>query len=1845
MRFPLLVCLASCICTLGHSLFSQDELLLALDETEGSVQSIVPGQWTVFSNDVYKGETSIASPPAGGLEGDSMVVIHFEGPTYLEIAFGTGEAGEALPVVFESGAFEIAKTASKDWRKFRAHFPAGSHSLSCTLKKSDGQGRLLLDALEIKRSSFFDFETSGGVIVMDSPEQDWDFGTPVVLTAFALPEWKFSHWEGEQNSSDPQLYDTANNHRYTVVFEKAVEAFGRLFYSSGSQGSWSIEGQELVSPPNGSALTTIVEGPAMVEIGFDFVPKEFRKLEFFRNGVHLSGYTEPNESPIRIPLMTGESEIRIDTDISDARIKYFSVIYGVTVDTGHADNGFFTVTPHKEVYAPGEMVRVEAHADAGYFFVNWAGAVSGTEPRKEIVVMDHIVLDGTFLSDGFGAKALQFEGEVLWEPDPVLKTPEGGETLVAKFLDVGDQAVMKAEVQGPSGILFWAAVTQGVSGSDGFQFLIDGEVLVDEDPSPVGQYFLFDLDEGNHELIWRFSRSATRSLSSRAWVGDVYFGNGNAIALEIIGDGRVERSPNKLFFDIGESVTLKAIPDLNSEFSGWYGDVDSFSEEVVIVMEESKTIGASFTASMDYDGVSWTLGGIQHPFIVEDLGPPGDKTYNWLWPEKVPIPVSWLEGEWEGPGLLQFEMEMDTPPQAMVEVSINGRTLVRETSTRDFESFQLPLEAGSNTVRWTLRRPTPAETAFYFRLRKFEVSEGYFLDVDVAEGEVTQSIEGSMFTKGETVTVESTPPASWEVATDWFGDIQSSEEVLQLPMDRHYQLLRRYGNELEYEGRWWLTSPSNPWEIAAIAGQGDTEFLAYMGEDFTESWVGTKFQGPGILYFDHQISNRLRSLVNGRDVHILDVEGSELGGRIELIAGDNYLEFRYDFEQGSWNTGFTNFDLKPGFFLDTEVSGADLSMVPGERFYNPGTSVDLRLDVHPGNRFRGWSGDLEGTELRKTLVMDDHKEVVAVCSMVDLGFGRNLKLSKNSNWYWQNDYTNNTEFALAGEDRHYIIDPIYLEVEVDGPGLVSFETIAPPEEGRRVYFKVNGEEKHVSNGDQPVEFFQYGLSEGTHVLRWESDDGYGYIPLFLEDIKFIPGNVVTLSIDREAEYHRLGTIESDVEEGAVVAGQPIVLTATPNGDIEFLNWNINGRSYTGNPLTIYPEENVLVEPDFGVTYQGVPYKMVVVDREEPHPDREILASATSEGIMIEGRNFMGNVEFRRRFVGPGVFNLEWKQGPDGFASMSLWPEGAHFYSNLYGTSPGTDWTSFQSELFQLEDRSFWELRFSTSLVSNETGDGQLFFRDIGLLSDLGLGIDPVGGTVKVTPDEGLYAFGSEVTLEAVPDGGNAFLGWGGSLTGLENPKVIEVTQPGLVHAYFGESSLQEFEGITWTIQGQGNIGISKFVNFTNIDILEVPQASAGMVSATFQGPGVIKYQEAIDSGGRLVVFKDGIEITPAAEAVFQGTDRKIYLDEGGQTITFQFRNEFTHHEKDLIIRDFRFIPGWQIEVDVPGSSATILPNKESYETGDIVSIFALVPDGSRFLEWTGGLAGKGSLVIESVSRHILSTGHLSRSLSFRGFDWFTSEAQPWFIEDEGLVSPAGRPGTRRNSVETEVIGPSTLILNWGVVNASPGRDPEIPGMEVWINGQLIADYDPAPLQYEDIVKIELGEGLHRFQVFNSLYELYPGSDYYVQGGILDIYYEVEESLAAEKSYLSLFYDPVELRGLDRSLLSGDPDRDGIQYILERLFGFNPAGKESGLPVEIAVAQDESGLVCLSFPTFAFAKYFEGSLQVSADLRNWRTIDLNDPTVVVSPLSELIDFVTVKVPGSEGYQRAFLRYLP
>ena len=60
------------------------------------------------------------------------------------------------------------------------------------------------------------------------------------------------------------------------------------------------------------------------------------------------------------------------------------------------------------------------------------------------------------------------------------------------------------------------------------------------------------------------------------------------------GHGAVVRDPDKTAYDAGEEVQLTATPNSGWEFFAWSGDVTSSINPVTIIMNENKSITATF---------------------------------------------------------------------------------------------------------------------------------------------------------------------------------------------------------------------------------------------------------------------------------------------------------------------------------------------------------------------------------------------------------------------------------------------------------------------------------------------------------------------------------------------------------------------------------------------------------------------------------------------------------------------------------------------------------------------------------------------------------------------------------------------------------------------------------------------------------------------------------------------------------------------------------------------------------------------------------------------------------------------------------------------------------------------------------------------------------------------------------------------------------------------------------------------------------------------------------------------------------------------------------------------------
>lgn len=89
--------------------------------------------------------------------------------------------------------------------------------------------------------------------------------------------------------------------------------------------------------------------------------------------------------------------------------------------------------------------------------------------------------------------------------------------------------------------------------------------------------------------------------------------------------------------------------------------------------------------------------------------------------------------------------------------------------------------------------------------------------------------------------------------------------------------------------------------------------------------------------------------------------------------------------------------------------------------------------------------------------------------------------------------------------------------------------------------------------------------------------------------------------------------------------------------------------------------------------------------------------------------------------------------------------------------------------------------FVGAVASNVSFNAKLV---VGAVEQKRLTVNAIGGSVTVSPLQAIYADGQVVTLTAIPDAGNMFIGWSGDLTGSASPATVAMNASKTITASF-----------------------------------------------------------------------------------------------------------------------------------------------------------------------------------------------------------------------------------------------------------------------------------------------------------------------------------------------------------------------------------------------------------------------------------------------------------------------------
>ncbi len=347
----------------------------------------------------------------------------------------------------------------------------------------------------------------------------------------------------------------------------------------------------------------------------------------------------------------------------------------------------------------------------------------------------------------------------------------------------------------------------------------------------------------------------------------------------------------------------------------------------------------------------------------------------------------------------------------------------------------------------------------------FEELEYYELTVNVdGEGAVEVDPEQDEYEEGTEVELKAFPEEGWYFDR-WTGDLEGAERKVTIMMDSDKELTAHFEESGDDEHVLTIN----------LEGKGTTEPAPgdHLYQDGVE--VDVTAESHEGWYFDGWSG---------------DLEGAE---RKVTVMMDSDKELTAHFGE----LGYYELDL------DIDGDGV-VEVIPDQEEYIEGTEVTLKANPDEGWYFSGWSGDLEGSERKVTIMMDSDKELTA-------------------------------HFEELGDDEHV------LTIDVEGEGTTE------PAPGDHVY--VEGKEVEVEGN----------AAEGWTFVEWTGDHQSTDEKIY---IVIDEDKEITALFEEELIYFELtvncegkGTVDIEPEQDEYEKGTEVNLKAIPEDSWSFVEWS------------------------------------------------------------------------------------------------------------------------------------------------------------------------------------------------------------------------------------------------------------------------------------------------------------------------------------------------------------------------------------------------------------------------------------------------------------------------------------------------------------------------------------------------------------------------------------------------------------------------------------------------------------------------------------------------------------------
>ena len=276
-------------------------------------------------------------------------------------------------------------------------------------------------------------------------------------------------------------------------------------------------------------------------------------------------------------------------------------------------------SPDQATYVYGDVVQLTAVAQPGWTFVEWGGAVTGTDPTAQITMnktetvtarfeQDQYDLDVNIVHNGIGAggtislsplKSTYLYGDVVTltadlNPGWTFGGWSGGVTspdLETQITITGDTAITATFNQ----IQYYINVDVVGGG---------GEVRLDPEQAfylygdqvgliaDGGDCFTFDRWEGD---LSGNNPVEIVTITDDLDISAIFVQNEYTLTVNKVGPGNVAISPNLAEYKCGQEVTLNAIPAADNFFAGWSGDQVGAENPLTFAVTKNMVVTATFT--------------------------------------------------------------------------------------------------------------------------------------------------------------------------------------------------------------------------------------------------------------------------------------------------------------------------------------------------------------------------------------------------------------------------------------------------------------------------------------------------------------------------------------------------------------------------------------------------------------------------------------------------------------------------------------------------------------------------------------------------------------------------------------------------------------------------------------------------------------------------------------------------------------------------------------------------------------------------------------------------------------------------------------------------------------------------------------------------------------------------------------------------------------------------------------------------------------------------------------------------------------------------------------------------